>query len=401
MKKTNKLFFLIISFIILINIKNKESKFENLLIRYIKFNRKNITIKNQEEKLLSIINYVKSLKEVKLKKISHKKLNKPKIAFISPVFNQENFLSTFISSVQKQKLKDYELIFIDDFSLDQSVSFIINKIKEDKRIKLIKNKKNMGTIYSRYMGQKLAIAIYSIFLDCDDIVLEDGIFNSYNHIIKYNLDMVQFLTIWQDKNSISLKINIYKYNRIIYKPILTYIYYYDANLHKGNELNYALWDKLVKTKIVNKAFDFIGDKYVKKKIIIHNDLIILFALFQIANSYQYINEIGYYYIRNNKNSTVNSWNNPKKKPEIIKSLFLNIQFLYEKTKDTYLDKYFCVFKIQNYFKIYNQLFYNLNNEEYCYIKKIIDKILNLDYLSNQDKLILSNIELFILNMKKD
>ena len=124
----------------------------------------------------------------------------------------------------------------------------------------------MGTIYSRYMGQKLAIAIYSIFLDCDDIVLEDGIFNSYNHIIKYNLDMVQFLTIWQDKNSKSLKINIYKYNRIIYKPILTYIYYYDANLHKGNELNYALWDKLVKTKIVNKAFDFIGDKYVKKKI---------------------------------------------------------------------------------------------------------------------------------------
>ena len=327
----------------------------------IKFNRKNITIKNQEEKLLSIINYVKSLKEENSKKISYKQLNKPKIAFISPVFNQENFLSTFISSIQKQKLKDYELIFIDDFSLDQSVPFIIGKIEEDKRIKLIKNKKNMGTIYSRYIGQKLAIAIYSIFL----------------------------------------KTNIYKYSRIIYKPILTYIYYYDANLHKGNELNYALWDKLVKTKIVNKAFNFIGDNYIKKKIIIHNDLIILFALFQMANSYQYIKEIGYYYIRNNKNSTVNSWNNPKIKPEIIKSLFLNIQFLYEKTKDTYLDKYFCIFKIQNYFKIYNQLFYNLNNEEYCYIKNIIDKILSLDYLSNQDKLILSNIELFILNMKKD
>ena len=109
---------------------------------------------------------------------------------------------------------------------------------------------------------------------------------------------------------------------------------------------------------MNKAFNFIGDNYIKKKIIIHNDLIILFALFQMANSYQYIKEIGYYYIRNNKNSTVNSWNNPKIKPEIIKSLFLNIQFLYEKTKDIYLDKYFCIFKIQNYFKIYNQLFFN-------------------------------------------
>ena len=399
MEMIYKLLFLIIFVIFFITIKNNKSNFENLLIRYIKFNRKDISIRIQEEKLLSIINYIKSLKEGELKKISYNKFNRPKISFISPVFNQRNVLFSFISSVQKQKLEDFELIFIDDFSQDQSVKFIEGSKKEDTRIKLIKNKKNMGTLYSRYIGQKLAKALYSIFLDCDDIALEEGIFNSYNHIIKYNLDIVQFLTIWQDNNSIFLKKVNYKYSRIIYKPILSYIFYYDSNFHKGNELNYALWDKLVKTKIVNKAFNYIGDKYVKKNIIIHNDLIILFALFQVANSYHHINEIGYFYIRNNKNSTVNSWENPKKKTEIIKSLFLNIQFLYEKTKDTYLDKYFCIFKIQHYFKIYNQLFYNLNNKEYYYIKNIIDKILNLDYLSNKDKLILSGIELFLLNLK--
>ena len=399
MEIKNKLFFLVASFIILVTIRNNKSNFENLLIRYIKFNRKNIRIRISGKKLLLIINYIKSLKEGELKKNSYHKLNKPKISFISPVFNQINDLSAFISSVQKQKLEDFELIFIDDFSQDQSAKFIEENKKEDTRIKLIKNKKNMGTLYSRYIGQKIAEGLYSIFLDCDDIVLEDGIFNSYKHIIKYNLDIVQFLTIWQDNNSIYLRTNIYKYNRIIYKPILSYIYYYDSNYHKGNELNYALWDKLVKTKIVNKAFNFIGDNYVKKKIIIHNDLIILFSLFQIANSYQYINEIGYFYIRNNKNSTVNSWENPKIKTELVKSLFLNVQFLYEKTKDTYLDKYFCIFKIQHYFKIYKNLFYNLGNEEYYYIKNIIDKILNLDYLSFKDKLILNSIELFILNMK--
>ena len=298
------------------------------------------------------------MKEGELKKNTYNKFNKPKISFISPVFNQINVLSAFISSVQKQKLEDYELILIDDFSQDQSAKFIEENKKEDTRIKLIKNKKNMGTLYSRYIGQKIAKGLYSIFLDCDDIVLEDGIFNSYKHIIKYNLDIVQFLTIWQDNNSIYLRTNIYKYNRIIYKPILSYIYYYDSNYHKGNELNYALWDKLVKTKIVNKAFNFIGENYIKEKIIIHNDLIILFSLFQIANSYQYINKIGYFYIRNNQNSTVNSWENPKIKNELIKSLFLNVQFLYEKTKDTYLDKYFCIYKIQHYFKVYKNLFYN-------------------------------------------
>ena len=400
MEIKNKLFFLVASVIILVTIRNNKSNFENLLIRYIKFNRKNISIRISEKKLLLIINYIKSLKEGELKKNSYHKLNKPKISFISPVFNQANYLSTFISSVQRQKLKEYELIFIDDFSKDQSVKFIKEKKKEDQRIKLIKNRKNMGTLYSRYIGQKLAISIYSLFLDCDDIVLEDGIFNSYKHIKKYHLDIVQFLTVWQDINSIYLKTNIYKYSRIIYKPILSYIFYYDSNYHKGNELNYALWDKLVKTKILNKAFDFIGYNYIKKNIIIQNDLIVLFAIFQMANSYHYTNEIGYYYIRNNKNSTINSWNNKKIKTQIIISLFLSVEFLYEKTKDTYLDKYFCIFKIKSLFKIYNQLFYNLNNEEYCYIKNIIDKILNLDYLSNQDKLMLSNIELFILNMKK-
>ena len=395
-----KLFFLVFQGI-LIKIRINKLNIENKLIRYIKFNIKNITMEEDEEKLLSIINYVKSLKERKNKNIIYKEIKNPKVSFISPVFNQVKFLPFFISSIQNQKLKEFELMFIDDFSNDKSVQFIEDTKKKDERIKLIINKKNKGTLYSRYIGQKLAKAKYSIFVDCDDIVLEDGIFKSYNHIINNNLDIVQFHTIWQSKYSISLKTNIYKYRRIIYKPILSYIYYYDYNYHKGEELNYALWDKLVKTQTMNKAFKFIGDKYLRENIIIHNDLIILFAIFQMANSYHYINEIGYYYIRNNKNSTINSWHNGKIKSGIIHSLFLNIKFLYEKTNDTYLDKYFCIFKIQNYFKMYNNLFINLDNKEYTYLKNIIDKILNLKYISTQDKLSLTKIELFILNMKKN
>ena len=403
MKNIQKIIKLLLFFlfqVILFNIRNNKSNFENILNRYIKFNRKNISIIIQDEKLLSIMNYLKSLKEKVPQNIYYTEIKNPRISFISPVFNQVNDLYSFILSIQKQKMKDYELIFVDDFSMDNSVAFIQGKKKEDKRIKLIRNKKNMGTLYSRYMGQKFAKAKHSIFLDCDDLVLEDGIFKSYNHIIKYNLDIVQFHSIWQDKNSINLKYNIYKYNKIIYRPILQYIYYYDYNSHNGIELNYALWDKLVKTEIINKAFNFIGETYVKKNIIIHNDLIILYSLFQMANSYQYINEIGYFYIRNNNNSTINSWKKPQKRHEIINSLFINIQFLYEKTNDTYLDKKFCIYKIQQYFKIYNTLLIKLNNNEYYYIKNIIDKILNLNYISAQDKLMLTKIELFILNMKE-
>ena len=151
---------------------------------------------------------------------------------------------------------------------------------------------------------------------------------------------------------------------------------------------------------MNKTFQLIGYKYIKKNIIINNDSTILFAIFQVANSYHYINEIGYYYIRNNKNSTQNSWNDAKLKTSIINSLLLSVQFFYEKSRDAYLDKYYCIFKIQQYFKRFNKIFINLNNEEYNYIKSIIDKLLNFKYISNNDKLKISLIELFILNMKK-
>ena len=119
----------------------------------------------------------------------------------------------------------------------------------------------------------------------------------------------------------------------------------------------------------------------------------------MANSYQYINTIGYFYIRNNEKSTINSWSDSKKRKKIIHSFLLVVQFLFEKTSDTYLDKLYCIYRIQNYFKKYKQLFINLNYSQYYYIKKIIDKILNLNYLSIQDKLSLTKIELFILNMK--
>jgi glycosyltransferase involved in cell wall biosynthesis len=187
-----------------------------------------------EQKLFNAIKYVNSLKVSKLE-ISYKAVKKPKVSFISTVFNQENYLSNFIFSVQNQKLKEYELIFVDDFSLDNSTK-IIKKIKgKDKRIKLIKNKKNMGTLYSRYIGELNAKSEYIIFIDCDDFVLKDGIFISYNYIKKNNIDIVQFHTVWQDKNRISISNFSYNYEKTIYQPYLSYIHYY--NINKKKEMN--------------------------------------------------------------------------------------------------------------------------------------------------------------------
>ena len=369
-------------------------------MRYIKINQRQLKINNYEEKLFSIIKYVDFLKNSKYI-FSYKKVKSPKVSFITTIFNQENYLSNFIFSVQNQKLKDFEFIFIDDCSTDKGITIIRKIEKKDKRIKLIKNKKNMGTLYSRYIGELNANSKYIIFIDCDDFVLEDGIFNSYKYIKTNNIDIIQFHSVWQDANKISINNFSYNYKKTIYQPYLSYIFYYNNKYKKGDESNYALWNKLIKKQIVNKAFKWIGEKYLKKKIIAHNDLIILFSLLKNACSYKYIDEIGYYYYyKLSKNSASNSWKNYAKSNQIVHGLFTNILFLYEKTGNTYLDKYFCIFKIKNYYKQYNQLFKYLNKKELVYITRIFNKLIGSDYISVKDKAYIIMFKSLILKKKE-
>ena len=66
-------------------------------------------------------------------------------------------------------------------------------------------------------------------------------------------------------------------------------------------------------------------------------------------------------------------------------LFTNIKFLYEKTGNTNLDKYFFIFKVQNYYNQYNRFFKYLNNNELAYIAEILNKIIYSDFISKEDK----------------
>ena len=138
----------------------------------------------------------------------------------------------------------------------------------------------------------------------------------------------------------------------------------------------------------------------------HNDCIILLSLLRNAKSYKYIDEIGYYYDGSNKNSTSKSLKNNNNSNEVLHGFFTNIKFLYEKTDNTYLDKYFCIYKVQEYYNLstikilivnYNiKLFKYLNDKELTFITKILNKLINSDYISRKDKLNIIIIKTLIL-----
>ena len=78
----------------------------------------------------------------------------PLVSILLPVFNGQAFLSEAIESMLSQSYKNFELIVIDDQSTDSSLR--IAESYKDPRIRVIRNKKNLGTGVS--LNRALAFA---------------------------------------------------------------------------------------------------------------------------------------------------------------------------------------------------------------------------------------------------
>lgn len=92
------------------------------------------------------------------------------ITVVTPIFNEEDTVVNCYEQVKKEFSKlpyDYEHIFIDNASVDKSVSKIKNIIKTDKNIKLIVNLKNYGYVKSPFYGMLQGSGEATIVLHCD------------------------------------------------------------------------------------------------------------------------------------------------------------------------------------------------------------------------------------------
>ena len=84
-------------------------------------------------------------------------------------------------------------IIVDDYSNDDTISFLEELQKEDPRIKIIRNQRNMGTLYSRSIGVLSAKGEYIFSLDNDDIFLNNDLFSTIYKIIKNDgFDIIEF-----------------------------------------------------------------------------------------------------------------------------------------------------------------------------------------------------------------
>lgn len=115
--------------------------------------------------------------------------SKPQFSIIIPVYNGEKFLNRCILSVLNQNYDNYEVIFVNDGSTDNSAKLCDDWSQKDSRIKVV-HQKNAGLPRAREVGVINANGEYIMFIDVDDWIANGTLQDVYETARKTHADVI-------------------------------------------------------------------------------------------------------------------------------------------------------------------------------------------------------------------
>lgn len=95
-------------------------------------------------------------------------MNNPLVSIVLPTYNGEEYISKAIQSIINQTYTNWELIIVNDCSVDSTPEIINNFSKQDSRIKIINNDKNMKLPASLNRGFEKASGEYYTWTSDDN-----------------------------------------------------------------------------------------------------------------------------------------------------------------------------------------------------------------------------------------
>ena len=317
---------------------------------------------------------------------------KPIISSIIPLYNCEKSIRPAISSIQHQNFSDFEIILIDDFSKDKTSQIIKNLQENDSRIRIISNKKNMGSLYSRSIGVLLSNGKYIFPLDNDDMFFCEDIFDSIIKIAQeLNLDIVGFRAIRMksfkvDVNQMTDLLNYHHHdNLIIRQPYLSTWFITLNGQFKVHDV--TVWCKCIKTKIYKEATIKLGSDRYTKFVSWAEDTSVNVIIFNFAQSFLFFNKYGIAHLVSTSTATFT---------QPIKNKFFGLLFLldvlidFSKNEDQFYLIQF-IYIIKHRFKV--KRFYN--NTNIIFFRNIIRKFLTCKYInSKRRKRIMKDFKFF-------
>lgn len=175
-------------------------------------------------------------------------INTPFVSVIMPVYNSEQYISISVKSILNQSYTNFEFIIIDDASTDETFKKLLEFKKKDKRIILVKNKKNEGVTKSLNKALKIAQGKYTIRMDADDWSYPDR-FRLQVEVMEKNPDVVVSGSYIEVCNSELKTKNLRKYhldNNTIRKHIFRYSpFAHPATIWKTKVLKENLYNEVI------------------------------------------------------------------------------------------------------------------------------------------------------------
>lgn len=181
------------------------------------------------------------------------------VSIITPSWNCGKFLEETIKSIQAQTYTNWELLFQDDCSTDDTKERVLRIAAEDSRIKYECNPKNSGAAITRNNALRRAQGKWIAFLDSDDLWTPDKLEKQVAFMVENGYAFTYTKSRRIDENSKRLgvivsgpknigKTMMYNYDWI---GCLTVMYDHEkvgliqiADIKKNND--YAMWLKVIK-----------------------------------------------------------------------------------------------------------------------------------------------------------
>lgn len=282
-------------------------------------------------------------------------------SIIIPCFNAEKTITNTIQSVLNQTFSNFEIICIDDYSLDSTYS-IINSISNiDNRIISKKLKKNSGPFMARLQGLEIAQGNYIMFLDSDDLYEKKCLEVLSKKLKNNHVDILQFGYI-----------ELPSYNKILQSFIYNSEKKIKALISVKNHYSSEVWTKVYSRKVIQKSLPM----FEKIHAFIAEDVYFSIVTTYNADSFNYIKYFPYFYSNENGISTTKTVD----KEKLIK----------------YLSSYQEVFRVISLFfneKI-PEINYLLPELEFYFLKDFIDNRLDKNFISDDFTFILSLITVY-------
>ena len=213
-----------------------------------------------------------------------------KVSIIVPVYNAQKYLKRCLDSIRIQSYKDFEVILIDDGSIDNSGEICDLYCSLDSRFKVM-HQENLGVSVARNKGIELATGKYLIFIDSDDEVMPNMLEEMVSYINEYDTDvLISGITFVKEGKKI--KDVMPKITGYCTDDIWNYIATDDTGIFG------YISNKLYKTKIIkdnNINFN------VNRKI--QEDLEFALKVYSVCNNFYLLDKSYYLYTQEEKNRT--------------------------------------------------------------------------------------------------